>query len=750
MPRWLGKIFAHKFQPVNIRAINLKIKVEVFSPTTELDIKFPSIKVTDNLANLDSVRIAKVKVSSIDIPNIFPVPLDGTKPIEISDNLFEPLPTLQIEGKNYTKKKDDNIKQLPILEATILDGIKPKRDGYRQSFQKVARDTIIGPSIWEIILPLLQPPLNPDFPDTFLSPSPLYNFQREGVAFLALRESSLLGDDMGTGKTIQSIVAMRILFQKGQVKSALILVPLSVLKNWDRELEKWATMLKVTVVRGHKEIRKTQWQMPAHIYLTTYDTLREDIDDINRGQKSFDLVIADEVQKIKNPESGYSQSVKGVPCKIRWGLSGTPIENKIDDLVSIFDFIKPKLFRKTILPTPEEAKRLIKPYFLRRRKEDVLKELPEKVISNQWLDLEGEQRAAYDLAKKEGKVYLEELGEKITVQHILARIQKLKEICNVDKKSGKSAKLDWLSENLPIIKEENDKAIIFSQFLDSGVDYLKEELKEYKPVVYKGGLSDSERQKVLDTFKKDNETKLLLMTKAGGLGLNLTSANYVILYDHWWNPAVMDQVIGRVDRIGQEKNVFVYHLWTEDTIEKEIYQILEQKNRLYSDVIDSLSVGGTGLTEDELFALFDLKKPQKKPKQSVRGPIEQGINSFSDLLKLTDKEFENKVSDVYERMGYGVRKLGGPYDKGVDIRATRISGGKELLAIQCKRWEQPVGVPVARELLGVISNNPEYTKGVIVTSSTFTSECRIFCENNGRLELIDGARLIGLIKKLNL
>jgi len=283
-------------------------------------------------------------------------------------------------------------------------------------------------SIWDLILPLLQPPVLLEFPKFVHLPSPLYSYQVDGVRFLLDRESALLGDDMGTGKTVQSIVAMRILFQTGRIKSALIVCPLSVLRNWDRELEKWAPTLSPTVVRGPVNVREACWRNLAHVWLTTYDTLRNDTTYLNSITRraidagnglSFDLVVLDEVQKIKNPSTGIAQAVKQLRPKIRWGLSGTPIENRIEDVGAIFAFVRPGVLQLEGLD-PTATRIVIAPYFLRRRKVDVLPDLPPKINNEIWLPLEGEQRRAYESAERDGIVYLKELGEHVTVQHVLA------------------------------------------------------------------------------------------------------------------------------------------------------------------------------------------------------------------------------------------------------------------------------------------------------------------------------------------
>jgi superfamily II DNA or RNA helicase len=670
---------------------------------------------------------------------------------KVSTNLFQVLgQPRKVDGRAYGRSGEI----VPEGDQPSLFPMERDSSGYRKSFRVESRTkmsaTVKTLSIWDLILPLLQPPVLLDLRNVVHLPSPLYGYQIDGVRFLLDHESALLGDDMGTGKTVQSIVAMRILFQTGKIKSALIVCPLSVMRNWDRELEKWAPTLSPTVVRGPVNVREACWRNPAHVWLTTYDTLRNDTGFLNGMMRravdagnglNFDLVVLDEVQKIKNPSSGIAQAVRQLKARVRWGLSGTPIENRIEDVAAIFAFLKPGALRLEGLD-PTATRIVIAPYFLRRRKADVLPDLPAKINNETWLPLEGEQRRAYESAERDGIVYLKELGERVTVQHVLALLTRLKQLCNVDLQSGESAKLEWLKENVEDIIESGDKALIYSQYLDSGVKWLEDAISQFSPLSYTGSLSDRERAKVLDAFVKRDDARILLMTRSGGLGLNLTVANYVVHVDHWWNPATGAQAEDRVHRIGQAKKVFVYHLWSENTVEERIYRILEKKRRLYEEVIDALSnVQGSGLSEEELFGLFGLQRPGR-----TREAGEPPISDTASLLAISPENFEVLVGTLYKRLGYGVRMTQRSRDGGIDLIVTREMDGVSLkLAIQCKRFASPVGVEYARELLGVVNHDATITKGILVSASTFTEECRHFCESNGQLELMDGATLIRLI-----
>jgi len=367
---------------------------------------------------------------------------------------------------------------------------------------------------------------------------------------------------------------------------------------------------------------------PAHVYVATYDIVREDADTaINEGEHpEFDLVIADEIQKIKNSATATSKAMRSIVTPRRWGLSATPFENRIEELVSVFGFLKPGL----LIRDREDARSIrekMSPYFLRRTKEVLKGELPEKQHEIVWLELGPAQRRVYDLAEKQGVVELEQQGERVTVSHVLALLQKLKQICNFEPRTGESVKLDALKERLDEVAQQGSKALVFTQFKDEkfGVARIKSDLNMPGTLHYTGDLSFSQRERTLNLFDADPSHPLMICTQAAaGLGLNLTSANYVFHFDHWWNPARTAQAEDRVHRIGQKKTVFVYHFWVKQTVEERIYKILLRKRAEFEEVIGPMSnAEGTGLSEEELFEVFGLKKASRRvPKPRPETPSE--------------------------------------------------------------------------------------------------------------------------------
>ncbi len=527
---------------------------------------------------------------------------------------------------------------------------------------------IEGASIWDLLLPLLQRPINLNFGTVIDLPSNLYGYQTKGVEFLLENEAVLLGDDMGTGKTVQTAVAIRILFQAGKIRTALIVCPLSVIPNWSRELAKWAGNLAVTVVRGEREGRKIGWRQPAHVWLTTYETLRNDLEDVLTLRKGgFDLIAVDEAQRIKSRSAGVSKAVRELRANRRWGLTGTPLENHLEDVFSIFEFIKPGLFEAARY-WPQEVQSKIKPYFLRRRKADVLPDLPPLVQNPVWLRLEDAQRKSYDEFEKNGVLELHAKGESMTAQNIIVLINKLKQICNRCPQSGESSKLVWLREQMEVIAAEGDKVLIFSQYKVErlpGTEWLEKELADFGALNYSNATSDSKRTAMLSAFRDDPEKKVFLgHPKTAGLGLNeLVAANYVIHFDHWWNPAVMNQATARAHRPGQTKTVFAYDLWVEDTYEKIISALLETKQNLYNEVIDSASspreqeASLAFAVADKLFEKYGLKSARRpvavkleakatNPDQQDKPAPQMTMETFKILARDDQADESNKRAGI--------------------------------------------------------------------------------------------------------
>ncbi len=426
------------------------------------------------------------------------------------------------------------------------------------------------------------------------------------------RHAALLADEMGLGKTAQVLIALRLLFHSGLIRRALVVCPKPLVINWTRELKIWAEDIPYEVIGGDTQARRAQWfGSKCPLKLVNYELLTRDADFVSADRVHFDVVVLDEAQRIKNRDSKTAQVARSIPRARSWAMTGTPIENRIEDLVNIFAFVDPD--RVPADTPPKLLPELTRDSILRRVKEEVATDMPPKVIHDTYLELSPGQRASYAMAETEGIVHLNEMGETITVQHVFELVLRLKQICNFDPATGESAKLEQLQADMAEVAESGRKAIIFSQWVQP-LERIAAALAPYQPLLYHGKVPHRERQPILDLFKKDKKKQVLLMSYGtGSVGLNLQFANYVFLFDRWWNPAVEDQAINRAHRLGQKETVFVTRFVSQGTIEGRIAEILEKKRQLFQEMICQNGPPPTlGLTEDDIFGLFDVKARPKR------------------------------------------------------------------------------------------------------------------------------------------
>ncbi len=443
----------------------------------------------------------------------------------------------------------------------------------------------------------------------------LMPFQADGVHALMDSQSLLLADDMGLGKTIQAIVALRLLRARRDVRSALVVAPASVLDQWRRELEKWAPELSAIIIRGTAAERSWQWKAERDVTLVSYDALRSDFGGGGRSlvrRKTWDVVVSDEAQRIKN-RNPTSNALKGLRRIRSWALTGTPIENHEEELASILEFVDHEESEPAKRYRPgAELRGRHRELQLRRKKGDVLADLPPKQVTLLPIELDARQRDSYDKAEREGIVYLKSLGAEVSIRHILELITRLKQICNADPRSGASSKLSDIGDRLDQLAAQGHKALVFSQYTNetSGVAAAARYLRDYSPLTLTGDVPQEERTDIIDRFRNRPEHKALILSlRAGGLGLNLQEASYVFHLDRWWNPAVERQAEDRSHRMGQSLKVNVIKYSCVGTIEERIDRILAGKQVIFDQLVDDVSLDlSTQMSSDELFGLFGLER----------------------------------------------------------------------------------------------------------------------------------------------
>lgn len=445
-----------------------------------------------------------------------------------------------------------------------------------------------------------------DFPMKVLNiKADLRDYQKKGIQWFQMLHhygfGGILADDMGLGKTLQTIA-----FLSSQVQadtSVLILAPSGLIYNWADEFQKFAPDLDVAVVHGLKSHRESILAGNHQIYVTSYATFRQD-SEIYRNL-SFDFLFLDEAQVMKNAQTKIAQSLRRFVVPSVFALSGTPIENHLGELWSIFQIVLPGLLpakKEFMKLSTERVSQFIKPFVMRRKKEEVLTELPDLIEVVYKNELEDQQKAIYLAQLQQMQERLGQVSDSEFQRNrveILTGLMRLRQICDtpalfMENYQGESGKLDSLRDLLVQIAEGGHRVLIFSQFRGM-LDRIEQELPDLGLTSFKitGSTPSQERQEMTKAFNQGERDVFLISLKAGGVGLNLTGADTVILVDLWWNPAVESQAIGRAHRMGQEQAVEVYRLVTRGTIEEKIQELQEKKKNLVSEILDGTESRGS-------------------------------------------------------------------------------------------------------------------------------------------------------------
>lgn len=555
------------------------------------------------------------------------------------------------QGKRYVQLKDGTYTSLPEswleklghkLAALGLDLEKPPKKRF-ENFEAPILDKILedipettSDAFWNVLREKLH-----DFTEIKQVQAPkglnatLRPYQIQGVSYMNFLHEyhfgGILADEMGLGKTIQTLTFLQYMKEKGHKGPNLIIVPTSVLPNWEREAQKFVPDMKRLVIYGSKRENLFKQIESSELIITTYALLRRDLDELLKFE--FNAIILDEAQNIKNPNTITARSVRRMQARFRLCLSGTPIENTLLELWSLFEFLMPgflgsqaafqKGFVKPIKDGDDDSlgylKARVKPFILRRTKNEVAKDLPPKVENIYYSALLEDQMELYAaLAKKLKEQVLQDVDEKGIGQSqisILDALLKLRQICchprllkldmpglNTNLSSGK---FEAFKDLVTSIIDDGHKVLVFSQFVQM-LHIIRNWLHMVEiPFCYLDGTS-KDRFEQVDRFNNSPEIPIFLISlKAGGTGLNLTSADYVIHYDPWWNPAVEDQATDRTHRIGQTRQVFSYKMICENTVEEKILKLQESKKGIADSIIPGQSAWKS-LTRSDLEMLFEV------------------------------------------------------------------------------------------------------------------------------------------------
>ena len=410
---------------------------------------------------------------------------------------------------------------------------------------------------------------------------------------------------MGLGKTVQAITAMQVLLDMKKLGRVLIVCPTSLCLNWELELGKWTPETRAMRVIGRFVDRKAYYMLPFKLWITSYEQVRADIDFLAH-QPKYDLVIIDEAQRIKNANSEVAVSCKQIPRDRSWALTGTPLENRPEELVSIFGFVRSGLIFTGL--DRKEIHSRIAPWFLRRCKKEVLQELPPIIVQDIVLEMTRHQRQIYDEEFMQGRTKMHDKRGSAEVMGLLKQINQLKQICNFEPATKDSCKMDALLDIIDNLGS-SDKVIVFSQYVKT-LHLIRERIEDLPIELFHGNMSQEEKAEVVDRFENSSGPRLLLISlRAGGVGLNLGTASLVVLFDRWWNPAVEDQAIQRAHRFGRSGALQVVQFIVHNSVEDKIAKILDIKKEIFKDYIEGADIADvTPFTREELVQVLDLSK----------------------------------------------------------------------------------------------------------------------------------------------
>ena len=541
--------------------------------------------------------------------------LEDSGELETLSDLFD---TLHISLREFV---EGNI-HIPAYRALYLDKMMEEKEAFALERRRSYRDLINNVSSYR----------DNEFEIPTSMKGKLSPYQEEGFQWLmALKTAGFAGvlaDDMGLGKTLQMISVLAYEKEQGSACHSLVVCPASLIYNWAEEFRRFAPELSVQLIAGARKERRSAIAGVSNydVSITSYDLLKRDIHEYE--DQVFDYEVLDEAQYIKTPSSEAAKSTKIIKAMHRFALTGTPIENRLSELWSIFDFLMPgflysyEVFRRElegpIAGSKDEIaaarlRRMVSPFILRRLKENVLTDLPEKLEETIYTRFEGDQKKLYDgqvVRMKKNLISQKDSDFTRSKIQILAELTRLRQICCdptllYEDYKGDSAKRGALYQLMETAMEGGHKMLVFSQFA-SMLEIIEKDLDEKGIAYFKitGQTPKEERIRMVNAFNSDETPVFLISLKAGGTGLNLTGADTVIHFDPWWNIAAMNQASDRAHRIGQTKTVTVYRIIVKDTVEDRIVQMQEEKKDLAEAILSGESGGFASLSREDLLDIL--------------------------------------------------------------------------------------------------------------------------------------------------
>lgn len=611
----IGDVFCTKrFKSVNVvRRAKISVGVSVSSGLLDLDVS------TDELSQEELAELLKHYKGHQRYYRF-----KSGEYIDLNEEslqmLFEMMETMKLSPKDFVKGK----MHLPMYRTLYLDKMLEEHEEVYNTRDKVFREIVKN----------MKTVNDADYNIPEGINATLRKYQKTGFRWIRTLEANgfggILADDMGLGKTLQTIAVLMSAKEEGRCGTSIVISPASLVYNWADEFARFAPSLKVVLVTGKQEDRNRiidEYEAQnTDVLITSYDLLKRDIN-LYEG-KVFEYEIIDEAQYIKNQTTAAAKAVKLIQSKAKFALTGTPIENRLSELWSIFDYLMPGFlygydvfkneFETPIVKYQDEEtmarlQKMVRPFILRRLKKDVLKDLPEKLEENRVVKFDDEQQKLYDaqvLHMKNELAASDDSDFNKKKIEILAELTRLRQVCCdprlcYDNYNGASAKLDSCMELIESAIDGGHRLLLFSQFT-SMLELIEKRLAEKNIEYYKitGETSKQKRTELVKQFNEGDVPVFLISLKAGGVGLNLIGADMVIHYDPWWNVAVQNQATDRAHRIGQTKKVTVYKMVVKNTIEEKILKLQESKRDLADSIISGDNVGMSSMSREELMELL--------------------------------------------------------------------------------------------------------------------------------------------------
>jgi hypothetical protein len=662
----------------------------------------------------------------------------------VPGSLFDPLSGVEAVGGQYVPRPTRPQPGAPPLPRAYQ---LVEREG------KPAAGSIPGPL--DILRPYLEPaPAMDEEGTVYLGfPQALRPYQREAVRVFLAHTGFLLADDPGTGKTVAACAALQTLFQIGQVRRVLIVCLEGGRRHWAQHLSDWAPGLLVTAVRGNPDVRLVDWRSPAHVYLTEYPTLGEDLESqaLSGSFLEFDLVILDDAQALHRRARQPQLALDRLQAKRRWALAGS-LPRQADEWLSIFSFLTPERTSGGADATLPALTRRFLPHTSRRSKAEVASQLPRWTRQEIWVELDARQRQSYDATLLEERRRLADLGGAITRSHIEAAIDGLKRACNFAPGSLDGAKVRPLINLVEDIVSAGGKIVLFSQYRQDGLDRLQRVLEAFGTVLLVSGADEETRGRSLRLFREDARRHVLLtdydLRPEGG---PLNEAAYMVHFDHGWNSAVRRRAELRLHPDpGPSTPTTVYEFWTADTIEERLHIMLAERAMLPDDLpvdIRPAHLEDRLDSDDWLQAILEV--PSRPPEAALsvvpvpaaRQPPSREMQR-EQMANLTPEGLLAGATQLMLVLGFPETQIvRGPEEGGGDLLAWRKGeGGEGRVLVRCVQAQKDVGVGEGRALLAALEARADCSAAYLVSTTDFTSSCnKLADESAGRLSLVSGA-----------